>query len=55
MQARAKTSGLYPMARDYLLPTALQLPMQNIVCCFFTLMIIFMTRRPAAAPAPVSS
>ncbi len=34
----------------YLLPTALQLPLQNIVCCFFTLLIIFMTRRPAAAP-----
>ena len=31
----------------YLLPTALQLPLQNIVCCFFTLLIIFMTRRPA--------
>jgi hypothetical protein len=30
----------------YLLPTALQLPLQNIVCCFFTLIIIFMTRRP---------
>ncbi len=33
----------------YLLPTALQLPLQNIVCCFFTLMIIFMTRRPGVA------
>lgn len=33
----------------YLLPTALQLPLQNIVCCFFTLLIIFMTRRPAGA------
>lgn len=34
----------------YLLPTALQLPLQNIVCCFFTLLVIFMTRR--APPAP---
>ncbi|MBC8008897.1 MAG: hypothetical protein H7067_02215 [Burkholderiales bacterium] len=33
----------------YLLPTALQLPLQNIVCCFFTLLIIFMTRRPTGA------
>jgi hypothetical protein len=35
----------------YLLPTALQLPLQNIVCCFFTLLVIFMTRRPAGSPA----
>ncbi len=38
----------------YLLPTALQLPLQNIVCCFFTLLIIFMTRRPDPAPATAS-
>lgn len=37
----------------YLLPTALQLPMQNIVLCFFTLLIIFMSKRPAPAAAPV--
>jgi hypothetical protein len=30
----------------YLLPTALQLPMQNIVLCFFTLMLATITRRP---------
>ena len=30
----------------YLLPTALQLPLQNIVCCFFTLLVIYLTRRP---------
>jgi FtsH-binding integral membrane protein len=44
----------------YLLPTALQLPLQNVVLCFFTLLVIFMTRRPAdptrkspsPAPAP---
>ncbi|MCU0792455.1 MAG: Mpv17/PMP22 family protein [Opitutaceae bacterium] len=35
----------------YLLPTALQLPLQNIVCCFFTLLIIFMTKRGPAVPA----
>ncbi len=34
----------------YLLPTALQLPLQNVVLCFFTLMVIVMTRRPAAGP-----
>lgn len=41
----------------YMLPTPLQLPMQNLVCCFFTLMIIFMTRRPDATPpaTPVSA
>ncbi len=33
----------------YLLPTALQLPLQNIVCCFFTLIVIYMTRRPGTA------
>ncbi len=37
----------------YLLPTALQLPMQNIVLCFFTLLVIFMSKRPAPATAPV--
>lgn len=30
----------------YLLPTALQLPLQNIVLCFFTLLLAFVTRRP---------
>ena len=35
----------------YLLPTALQLPLQNIVCCVFPLLIIFMTRRPATLPS----
>ncbi len=39
----------------YLLPTALQLPMQNIVLCFFTLLIIFMSKRPEPAPAPPAS
>ena len=37
----------------YLLPTALQLPLQNIICCFFTLLIIFMTRRPASPTPPI--
>jgi hypothetical protein len=32
----------------YILPTALQLPLQNIVLCFFTLLLAFITRRPAA-------
>lgn len=32
----------------YLLPTALQLPMQNIVLCFFTLLVTFLTSRRAA-------
>jgi hypothetical protein len=36
----------------YLLPTALQLPLQNIVLCFFTLLVIFITRRPAAPKSP---
>lgn len=31
----------------YLLPTALQLPMQNIVLCFFTLLLATITRHPA--------
>lgn len=31
----------------YLLPTALQLPMQNFVLCFFTLLLATITRRPA--------
>lgn len=35
----------------YLLPTALQLPLQNVVLCFFTLLVIFMTRRPQNTPA----
>ena len=34
----------------YILPTALQLPLQNVVLCFFTLLVIFMTRRPAPQP-----
>jgi hypothetical protein len=29
----------------YLLPTALQLPLQNVVLCFFTLLVVFLTRR----------
>jgi len=33
----------------YLLPTALQLPLQNIVLCFFTLLLAFITKRPAPA------
>lgn len=33
----------------YLLPTALQLPLQNIVLCFFTLLLAFITRRPQPA------
>ena len=39
----------------YLLPTPLQLPLQNIVLCFFTLLLAHLTqRRPtvAAVPAP---
>ncbi len=32
----------------YLLPTALQLPLQNVVLCFFTLLVIFLTRRRPA-------
>ena len=40
----------------YLLPTALQLPLQNVVLCFFTLLVIFMTRRPDPAPvAPIAA
>jgi hypothetical protein len=34
----------------YLLPTALQLPLQNVVLCFFTLLVVFLTRR--ATPEP---
>jgi hypothetical protein len=35
----------------YLLPTALQLPLQNVVLCFFTLLVVFLTRRaPPATP-----
>jgi hypothetical protein len=33
----------------YLLPTALQLPLQNVVLCFFTLLVMFMTKRPSAS------
>lgn len=33
----------------YLLPTALQLPLQNVVLCFFTLLVIFLTQSPARA------
>lgn len=39
----------------YLLPTALQLPLQNVVLCFFTLLVIFMTQRRAPAPTPPNS
>lgn len=36
----------------YLLPTALQLPLQNAVLCFFTLLVMFMSKRtPPAATA----
>lgn len=36
----------------YLLPTALQLPLQNAVLCFFTLLVMFMSKRtPPVAPA----
>ena len=36
------------VALIYVLPTALQLPLQNVVLCFFTLLVIFMTKREAA-------
>jgi len=36
----------------YLLPTALQLPLQNVVLCFFTLMVIFLTKRSPDTPSP---
>jgi len=34
----------------YALPTPLQLPLQNIVLCFFTLMLAHMSRRESALP-----
>jgi hypothetical protein len=34
----------------YALPTPLQLPLQNIVLCFFTLVVAHQTRGPALAP-----
>ncbi len=38
------------VALIYVLPTALQLPLQNVVLCFFTLLVVFMTKRePAGA------
>lgn len=36
----------------YQLPTPLQLPLQNVVLCFFTLLVIFLSRREPAEPAP---
>ncbi|MCX6937417.1 MAG: hypothetical protein NTU80_05885 [Verrucomicrobia bacterium] len=36
------------VALIYVLPTALQLPLQNVVLCFFTLLVIFMTKRESA-------
>ena len=36
----------------YALPTPLQLPLQNLVLCFFTLLIAHQTRTPALEPAP---
>lgn len=44
----------------YALPTPLQLPLQNIVLCFFTLILAHMShresaRRSAAVPAPVAA
>ena len=36
----------------YALPTPLQLPLQNIVLCFFTLVVAHQTRGPAL-PAPL--
>ncbi|CAM2936448.1 hypothetical protein [Rariglobus hedericola] len=35
----------------YALPTPLQLPLQNIVLCFFTLMLAHMAREPSLIPA----
>ena len=34
----------------YLLPTALQLPLQNVVLCFFTLLVVFLTARKTPSP-----
>jgi hypothetical protein len=35
------------------LPTSLQLPLQNLVCCFYTLLVAFLTRPTGAGqPAP---
>ena len=39
----------------YILPTGLQLPLQNVVLCFFTLLVIFMTKRSARPTSPASS
>jgi hypothetical protein len=36
----------------YVMPTPLQLPLQNIVLCFFTLLLAHLTRRTPPAPAP---
>ncbi len=39
----------------YLLPTPLQLPLENIVLCFFTLMMAHLTQtKPAAATVPLA-
>lgn len=34
----------------YMLPTPLQLPLQNVVVCFFTLLVMVMAKRPTATP-----
>ncbi len=34
------------------LPTSLQLPLQNLVCCFYTLMVAFLTRPAEPIPTP---
>lgn len=36
----------------YQLPTSLQLPLQNLVCCFYTLLVLFLTRPAEPTPAP---
>lgn len=38
----------------YLLPTPLQLPLQNIVLCFFTLMVAHLAQAPAPSAPPPS-
>jgi hypothetical protein len=40
------------VALIYALPTLLQLPLQNLVLCFFTLLIAHQTRAQSAEPAP---
>jgi hypothetical protein len=34
------------------LPTSLQLPLQNLVCCFYTLLVLFLTRPAEPTPTP---